>query len=253
MKSSKPMYIAAVSDIHGHKYFTLYVKALNKISSLRDDIMLFIFAGDIVFRGNVDSALNIIKVTREFVRDRTIVACIGNEEYDSILNALFKRYSDIIWLNDSYHIVDVNSIKIAIVGSRGVLDRPTLWQSRNIPGIEKVYMERVVKLRRLLEEVKRISDIAILVTHYTPTFRTLIGEPKSIWPEMGSTRLEKVIIETRPHIVVHGHAHNSKVPHIEVNGVRIYNVALPATKRITLININTVIEKRGSLLNYLRR
>lgn len=252
MKPSKPMYIAAVSDIHGYKYFTLYIKALSKIGSLKDNIVLFIFAGDIIFRGNVNSALNVIKITRELIRDKTIVACIGNEEYDSILNILFKRYSDIVWLDDNYHVVNINGIKIAIVGSRGVLDRPTLWQSRNIPGIEKVYRERIIRLRKLLGEVKRISDVAILVTHYTPTFKTLIGEPKHIWPEMGSTRLEKVLIETKPHIVIHGHAHNSKVFYIEVNGVKIYNVSLPATKRITLIDMSTVIERRVSLLNYLR-
>ena len=254
MRGSKPLYLATVADVHGKKYFTLFVKALNEIRELRDNIIAFVFAGDIVLKGDVNSAYDTIKVTLNFMQGKPVLACIGNEEYDSILDSLFKKYNDIIWLNDERCTLSVNGLKAAIIGSRGSLDRPTSWQRRNIPGIERIYIERISKLKKLITKAKEDHDVVILVTHYAPTFKTLKGEPPRIWSEMGSTRLEKAIIEVKPHIVVHGHAHNSKVLQTEIDGVRVYNVALPATKRITLINLREVIVKGKptTLLDYFK-
>jgi len=254
LNNGRSLYIAAVSDIHGRKYLPLYIKSLNEIRHVLNDIIVLVLAGDIVLKGDVNSASDVVRITLNTLKSKPIIACIGNEEYDSILDELFRRYNKITWLNDNYFTLNVENMKIALIGSRGALDRPTPWQRRHIPRIEKVYRERVEKIERLIEETKRTHDVIVLITHYAPTFKTLKGEPQRIWPEMGSSRLEEVIIKTKPHLVIHGHAHNSKVLYAEIDGVKVYNVSLPATKRITLINLREIIVKRKTttLLDYFK-
>jgi Icc-related predicted phosphoesterase len=56
---------------------------------------------------------------------------------------------------------------------------------------------------------------------------------------MYSKLMERVVAEAKPDIAIHGHAHLGR-SYTVVDGVPVYNVALPAVKSITIINL-----KRG--------
>jgi len=141
-----------------------------------------------------------------------------------------KNFDKIIWLEDSSTKVEINGRKILIVGSEGVLQVPTKWQKLN--GIdEKYYQEKKEKIKELLCE--NDANFKILLTHYAPTFATVVGERKSAYPQLGDRIIEEA--ECLPNLAIHGHAHYAKITFGIVRNVRIYNVALPANKKIVLI------------------
>jgi len=226
------MEIAAIADVHSPKYISEYEESLK--NAKLDKIELMLFAGDMIYRGKWVEFRRVLNVTRRYFRGR-IVACFGNEEYEDIIVYLVKGFPEVIWLNDEVLTLNYGGKTLFIVGTKGVLDRPTKWQRTHIPRICEIYSERLKKISNLLKEGKRRGYTVILLTHYAPTFKTLVGEPRFAWPEMGSERMEKIVLEVKPDIIVHGHAHNSNKTFIQLGETRVYNVALPATHKITMI------------------
>ncbi len=224
--------ILASSDIHSPLYLSLFRKSLDNINS---DSCIFILAGDIVDKGVVAAAEPVFRSIRQKNNFR-IISVFGNEEYIDREGEFKRKYSDIVWLNDDYVIVELNEKSVAIIGTRGALGRLTKWQRRHMPWLEEVYNKRPEVIRDLISKAKKEADIVIVVSHYALTHFTIIGEPRHIWPEVYSPRMEKVILEEKPHIVVHGHAHSGR-PFANIKGIRIYNVALPLNKRIIPIYI----------------
>ncbi len=242
--------ILAVSDVHGAKYYNLYLEALKKIS-VENFGNLIIFGGDMVYKGNVESLRPIVKVTLECLgKEVKILSVFGNEEYDDVKKRLIDEYPEITWLDDELLILEVDDVRIGFVGTRGCLDRPTKWQRKNIPGIEEIYSSRVKKVEFLLKKSLSSADTTVLVSHYSVTYLTLLGEPRYAWPEMGSRRLEKVLLKVGIPLAFHGHAHNSKKTEVVLGKTKVYNIALPARKSITTINIEKI--KQTSLLSFMR-
>ncbi len=226
--------IYAVGDVHGSRYFSLFLASFKSLINLRPD--LIIFAGDMIDEGNVKELRMIVDSIKSKFRDVPIVAVFGNEEYHEVEEKLVNEYHEILWLNDSPAIIYVNNLKVGVVGSRGVLERLTYWQRKNKPTLEQVYRERPTIIRKLLSNVKKATDLAVFISHYAPTLTTVRGEPEKAIPFMGSKHMEDVLKEVKPNIVVHAHAHNSKILEAELDYVKIYNVSLPARKGITVIN-----------------
>ncbi len=225
--------IAATADVHSPKYLSKFADALSRVPR---DLNLFLFAGDMIFRGNVREFRRVLSAVRS-VYDGPIIACFGNEEYDECIPRLREEYGEEVnWLNDELLKLNVKGYSVGLVGSRGSLDRPTRWQLRNISNIEEIYSRRVEVIDELLKELVG-CDFTILLIHYAPTYRTLVGEPAAIWPEMGCRRLERVIASRSPTVVVHGHAHKSRVWKAQLKGTTIFNVSLPAVNRIVVFDL----------------
>ncbi len=231
--------ILAVSDVHAPRYLPLYIASLNSIMNYNPD--LIVLAGDLVDHGKISYMKHVLEpLTKKFPKTPAI-AVFGNEEYIDIEDRIIKNYNQVEWLNDSTKVIEIKDLKIGIVGSRGVIDKPTPWQRRNIEGITEIYRQRVLKIKEMLKDLANGCDVVILVTHYAPTYVTLRGEPINIYPYLGSRELEKVLREAQIDMAIHGHAHNSKVVEAPIGCTRVYNVALPARKSITLIEYHKVI------------
>ncbi|MFX1318912.1 MAG: metallophosphoesterase [Promethearchaeota archaeon] len=232
MKGEKTrLRIAATSDIHWPQYQGLFIKSLRQLPKL--DLLLI--AGDLVNRGNPRSIAPVIGKLNEAKLECPIFACFGNDDYDSIKDTMRTQGQDIIqFLDDELVTLPIRGKQVSIVGSRGVLDQPTFWQTRNIKGIKEVYAKRLDTLDTLLEQAKALSPYSILLTHYTPTFVTLKGETRRAHAQMGSQRVENLLKKHSPMLAIHGHAHRG-LPKAKLNKVRIYNVALPLNRRIVVI------------------
>lgn len=168
-----------------------------------------------------------------------IYAIFGNDDYDSVKDELQQiAGKTVTFLDDEIAIVKIRGKKVAIVGSRGVLDQPTYWQARNIPNIREHYKQRVTHLDKLLGEASNAADFTILLTHYTPTYTTLHGEIQRTFAQMGSRRVEKLLTRHTPTFALHGHAHRgrkSSMVHGITGKVPVFNIALPLNKRIVII------------------
>jgi len=70
------------------------------------------------------------------------------------------------------------------------------------------------------------SDHRIVLLHYSPTVSTLEGEPRGIWPFLGTDRLAEPIAEHRPDVVLHGHTHAGRFEGA-IGDIPVFNVAVP--------------------------
>ncbi|MEM4047053.1 MAG: metallophosphoesterase [Metallosphaera sp.] len=219
------MIIGAVSDIHSPRYLNDFLRAVRYVPELP----LFIIAGDSVDKGKV---IHFDPIYKLLATKRT-VAVFGNEDFREVREDFKRLYPKVEWLEDNFTVIKLNEISLHIVGSEGLISRPTKWQLKS--GINmQYYMERKQNLEKLLCESE--GDVTVLVTHYSPTYETLRGERSWAYPELGYPFLEEA--KCKPDIAIHGHAHKSVVTFAEISGVRVYNVALPANKAITLIKID---------------
>lgn len=226
-------HIAALADIHGD--INLLKSALENL----ENPSLLLLAGDLVYKDNYSQLPEIIdEITN--VYNGPIIACFGNEEYEqSRQNYLEEKR--IKWLDDQIEYIKLNDLETAIIGSRGSLDQPTYWQRKNIPEIRQIYVNRIKTIAKLLMEAKDKGRYTIILTHYAPTYKTLVGEREKIWPMLGCRKMETQIIrKMHPNIWIHGHAHKSTVHQTTINETKVYNVSLPAIGKVTNIKLGPV-------------
>ncbi|WXG40242.1 MAG: metallophosphoesterase [Candidatus Freyarchaeum deiterrae] len=224
------MKIAAVSDIHSPKNLQLLNKALSSIDLKSID--LFVLAGDIIYKGETEEVERVVEAIRV---DCPIVAVFGNEEYEQLHEDIRKKASGKIqFLEEETYVLESGGETLGIVASKGSLDRPTFWQTRNMQNIWRTYNETRERVGKLISELK--SDYKCLLLHYPPTYKTLVDENPSKYPELGSQKYEKLILGNRLDFVIHGHAHMGK-SYAEVANTPVYNVALPLTEKITIIEL----------------
>mgnify|MGYP001626211958 FL=1 len=228
--------ILAVGDVHGFRHLNILLASLKTLINMKPD--LIIFAGDMIDGGNIRELRTIMEGIESKFSNVPVISVFGNEEYHEVESELIREYPHITWLNDSITIIYVDEVKVGIVGSRGALEKLTHWQRKNKPVLEKVYRERPRIIENLIREVKKEADITIYLSHYAPTFITVRGEPERILPYMGSRDIEGVLRRTKPDVAIHAHAHNARILEAVLDGVRIYNVSLPARKGVTMINIS---------------
>lgn len=241
--ASKNIIIAAVGDIHSPKFLKIFKNALHSIPL--NYIDLFLLAGDNVHRNAVDQMGNVIDAIRS-IGDMPVISCFGNEEYTP--QKYKDEYSSVIWLDDESTMLNVKGWGIKIIGTKGVLDKPTAWQSRNIKDIDKIYAERLKKIEYLINDGK--ADFTILLSHYSVTYKTMIGESENLWPLLGSKAMESVILRTSPTLCIHAHVHRSKRRMVEVNSTTVLNVSLPSINNISIITLPISQALQKTLTNF---
>lgn len=233
------MRIAAVADIHGREYLAAFASDLERL----EPPDLFLVAGDLTDRNDAKAFGDVAEAIERRVSCPTF-GVFGNNEYAESQEA-YRSSCKITFLDDEAVTVRAAGREVRLIGSIGSLDRPTWWQRTNLPGIAGVYEERVAAIDRLLEG----GGFRVLMTHYPPTYATMGGEKEEWRPELGSRKLEAVVLRRRPDIVVHGHAHRG-IPRatltageqtIEDFGARtsipVYNVSYFVTHGITVLEL----------------
>ncbi|MCH1770095.1 MULTISPECIES: metallophosphoesterase [Metallosphaera] len=218
------MILGAISDIHSPRYLNDFFMAF-RTAPLYD---LYILAGDLVDKGKV---LHFDPIYR-LLSSRKVVAVFGNDDFRELRDEYRRLYPSITWLEEEATSLKVGNSTIYFVGSEGVIERPTKWQFER--GINReFYLKRKERLEDLL--CRKEGDLTVLITHYSPAYETLKGEKTWAYPELGYPLVKE--LKCKPDIAIHGHAHKSTVTHAVVEGVEVYNVALPATRGFTTIRL----------------
>jgi Icc-related predicted phosphoesterase len=232
------MIVGAMGDAHGGKFFE------DGMAERLEGVDLLLLAGDIADSNDLEGFARVLGPVKERY-DGRIVAVFGNDEYEQDRPAYRGRF-DAIFLDDEAVDLRIDGRTVRVVGTSGSLDRPTWWQRTHIPDIGARYKHRVEKVSGLLERGR--SDVLILLSHYVPTYLTLEGERPKAFPEMGSKAMEKVLLERRPDLAIHAHAHAGS-PHAvlkEAQGrldrpaasVPIWNVSLPLNKEVVRLEMD---------------
>jgi Icc-related predicted phosphoesterase len=74
------------------------------------------------------------------------------------------------------------------------------------------------------------TDVTVALTHYSPISDTLHGEPREIYPFLGSYLLGAAIDEHGADLALHGHAHAGTERGTTPGGIRVRNVAQPVIR-----------------------
>ena len=231
--------LAAVSDIHAPKNLALFEEALSRLVSShgKPDVMLLV--GDLVNKNHHAQMSSLLDVLSGL--ECPVLACFGNEEYEDSKDE-YLAYGRIRWLDDEATILELGELKVGLVGSRGSLDRPTWWQRTHVPGIKALYRRRVKLIDGLLAKLR--ADVIVVMTHYAPTYRTLVGERERLWPEMACRAFEEVIERRAPHLWLHGHAHKATVLEARLGDTLIVNVSLPARRAIYVADLSELAKRK---------
>jgi Icc-related predicted phosphoesterase len=195
---------------------------------------LFLLAGD-MYEYRSPEIYGLILDFLKYIKWKCpIVATFGNHEFeedrDDIKKVCAKR---ITFLEEESVDMKICGKKVEVIGSEGSLDVPTYWQFTHTKSINKLYDDRMKKVRALL--LKSKADVKILLSHYSPTYRTLRGEDRRIYGGLGSQKYEKVLAETAPTFAVHGHAHYG-IPMAMVGTTPVYNVCFTINRKIVEID-----------------
>ncbi|MFD1745688.1 metallophosphoesterase [Rhizobium helianthi] len=215
--------IAAVADLHVKESGSESYRDLFTEMSTKADVL--VMAGDLTDLGKKAEAERLASDLRSCTIP--MVAVLGNHDFEC--GAVDDVRS--ILKDAGVHLLEGQAVEINGVGFAGVkgfaggFGRHMLG-SFGEPAIKAMVaesMEETMRLENALRQVR--SERAMVVLHYAPIAETVEGEPKEIYPFLGSSRLAETIDRFPVSAVVHGHAHRGRFEGRTPGGAPVYNVA----------------------------
>jgi Icc-related predicted phosphoesterase len=227
--SATTVRFAAVGDIHVTKDSAGSLRGFFSQASEAADALLL--CGDLTDYGTAEEAhvladeLAVVKVP--------IVAVLGNHDYESgtpevVVEALTRLGARVL----DGEACEIEGVGIAgVKGFAGGFGRGSLgaWGESAIKLFVQEALNEAMKLESALAKLRTPRRIALL--HYSPIAGTIEGEPREIFPFLGSSRLEEPLLRYPVDAVFHGHAHRGTLEARTINGVPVYNVAKPLLQR----------------------
>lgn len=216
--------VAAIGDLHVMEDSVAPYRELFTEISAEADVLLL--CGDLTNFGKTREA----EILAEDLRACTIptVAVLGNHDYECGQPEEVAR----ILHGAGVTVLDDQAVEIKGVGFAGVkgfvggFGRGELGAFGE-KGI-KTFVEEAINEARKLENALRSlrTDRCVAVLHYAPVEDTVEGEPREIYPFLGSSRLAEAIDRfDNVRFAVHGHAHRGAFEGRTPRGVPVYNCA----------------------------
>jgi len=224
------MRIAAVGDIHCTRVGQAAVQSIFGALGDRADVLLLL--GDLTDWGLPEEARALAAVLSRAVKV-PMVGVLGNHDYESGKADEVRRI-----LNDAGVVVldgEAQEIGgVGFVGAKGFaggFGRRTLepWGEPATKAFVHEALDEALKLESALAKLRTERRVALL--HYAPIEGTVEGEPREIYPFLGSSRLEEPLNRYQVDMVFHGHAHRGALEGRTAVGTPVYNVALPLLRR----------------------
>jgi uncharacterized protein len=229
----RPIRVAAAGDVHCDE--TNREELELAFRRVQDDVDAILLAGDLTTYGELEQGELLAEICRGV--ETPIFAVLGNHDWhcsqaDEIASALGEagvRMVDRAWAR-----VEVDGASLGIAGAKGFIGGFPDSQLPDFgePLLREVYAETTAEVEALAAGLSAIDacDYRIALLHYSPTATTLEGEPRGIWPFLGTDRLAAPILDHHPNVVLHGHAHVGAFEGA-VGDVPVYNVAVPVLGR----------------------
>ena len=221
--------VAAAGDIHcGDVNREQVTRAF---SAVADDVDLILLAGDLTTHGEPEEAAILADACRAIATP--VVAVLGNHDLhagrrDEVVGVLEDAGVELLDRGHTTHAV--GGCKVGIAGVKGFVGG---FRGRGLPdfgepSLRGIYAEAGQEVEALSDGLREIAlcPFRIVLMHYAPTPETLHGEPPEIWAFLGTDRLAAPILEHRPDLVLHGHAHSGRLQG-SLEGVPVYNVSVP--------------------------
>lgn len=226
--------IAAVADVHfkdtDKGRWTDYLREVSKQAEV------FLVCGDITNTGDEEEA----KVFSNELKSCTIpvIVVLGNHDYEKGRHKLIRH----IIQNDRVHVLDGESVIINDVGFAGIKGFGGGFDKHMLSMFGEEAMKNFVReavnealnldraLVRLHEEDLEMKKVVVM--HYSPIAATVAGEPESVYPFLGCSRLAEPLIRHKVIATFHGHAHRGMLEGEIPGGPKVFNVAMPVLQRL---------------------
>jgi Icc-related predicted phosphoesterase len=223
--------IAAVADLHfGHAGSGPPLRPMFEQVAEQADVLAL--CGDLTDRGDPDEA-------RALARELTsvtipTVAVLGNHDHELGKVAEVSQ----ILCDAGVRVLDGEACEIHGVGFAGVkgfaggFGRGALgpWGEEIIKRFVHEALDQALKLETALSRLRTGRRIVLL--HYSPIEGTVEGEPREIFPYLGSSRLEEPLTRYPVDAVFHGHAHHGSPEGRTMGNVPVYNVSIALLRRL---------------------
>ena len=89
-------------------------------------------------------------------------------------------------------------------------------------------IQEALRLENAMRSAK--SHRVLVILHYAPVMETVEGEPREIFPFLGSSRLAETIDRFPINAIVHGHAHHGAFEGRTPGGIPVFNCAFGLPK-----------------------
>ncbi len=230
---ARPIRLAAAGDVHAEEANRDdLTRAFREIDGAVDLVLL---AGDLTTYGEPEQAALLAEICRPL--QMPVYAVLGNHDWHC------NRVPEIVALlagagvrvlDRSWAIEEVEGSSVGIVGVKGFVGGfpDSTLPDFGEPLLRQVYAETTAEVDALAAGLEAVdgSDHRIVLLHYSPTVSTLEGEPRGIWPFLGTDRLAEPIAEHRPDVVLHGHTHAGRFEG-SIGDIPVFNVAVPVLGR----------------------
>jgi Icc-related predicted phosphoesterase len=222
--------LAAVGDLHCTRKSQGLLQPVFAHAGASADVLLL--CGDLTDNGLPEEA-HVLAAELSRTVKIPVIAVLGNHDFESGHEAEVARI-----LGDAgVTVLDGDTTTVEDVGFAGVkgfcggFGRRTLepWGEQSIKSFVNEALRETLKLESALARLRTRHRIALL--HYAPIEATVDGEPREIYPFLGSTRLEEPLDRYDVTMAFHGHAHSGAPEGRTRCGVPVYNVALPLLRK----------------------
>ncbi|MGW0007200.1 metallophosphoesterase family protein [Nocardia grenadensis] len=226
------MRIAAVGDVHlGTDSRGMLRPALRDLPEHADVLLL---AGDLTNHGTLSEAE---VVATEFADVGVpVIAVLGNHDHHSDLSDEITEMlavAGITVLEGEATTLTIGDRTLGVAGTKGFGGGfagkcASVFGEHLMREFAGHTVELATRLDTALAELD--TDITVVLTHYSPVSDTLHGEPREIYPFLGSYLLGEPIDTHRADLALHGHAHAGCERGTTPGGIRVRNVAQPVIR-----------------------
>jgi len=222
--------LAAVADVHCTRTSSGALAPVFAEAASQADVLLL--GGDLTDYGHADEAR---VLARELSGVKIpILAVLGNHDFESGHEEEIVK----ILIDGGVQVLDGDSVEVQGVGFAGVkgfgggFGRRTLepWGEAATKAFVHEAVGEALKLERALARLRTAQRVALL--HYAPIEATVEGEPREIFPFLGSSRLEEPLNRYEVTVAFHGHAHRGAPEGRTSAGIPVFNVAMPLMRRV---------------------
>jgi uncharacterized protein len=225
--------VAAAGDIHCSEENRNELE--RAFGAVDGEVDLVLLAGDLTTYGELEQAELLAEICRPL--QVPVYAVLGNHDWHcnqvrEIVSAL--SAAGVSVLERDWAFQEVDGASVGIAGTKGFVGGFPDSQLPDFgePVLRQVYAETTAEVEALTAGLEAIAgcDYRIVLLHYSPTMTTLEGEPRGIWPFLGTDRLAPPIVDHHPDVVLHGHTHAGTFEGF-VGDVPVFNVAVPVLGR----------------------
>ena len=217
--------IAAIGDIHfdGSRHGSLR----ELFADVHRNADVLALCGDLTTHGSPEQMKAFVDELAGL--EVPIVAVLGNHDFESDSEDELST----ILCDAGVHVLDGTHVVIEGIGFAGTkgfaggFGRGALgpFGEKLMKDFVNAALAEALKIEKALHQLD--TDTKVVLLHYAPIEDTIRGEPESIFPFLGSSRLLQPLDTHGAAVIFHGHAHHGTLEGATPGGIPVFNVSMP--------------------------